>query len=122
MSVVGRRRWRTIEIELGSGSVRIHDPEVQAQVFEILGISADDAERRYDGDVDGHVNIADQISGRLVERLIAEDPHRTSTYRVESQLIENYKRIYYFTKRIAKTVSVTNTADNREAEPVADAL
>jgi len=33
--------------ELGSGSVRIHDPAVQAQVFEILGISDDEAERRF---------------------------------------------------------------------------
>ncbi|MEN8113355.1 MAG: aspartate--tRNA ligase [Actinomycetota bacterium] len=33
--------------ELGSGSVRIHDPAVQAQVFEILGISDEDAERRF---------------------------------------------------------------------------
>jgi aspartyl-tRNA synthetase len=33
--------------ELGSGSVRIHDPDVQRQVFEILGISGDDAERRF---------------------------------------------------------------------------
>ena len=34
-------------IELGSGSIRIHDPEVQSRVFEILGISADDADRRF---------------------------------------------------------------------------
>jgi aspartyl-tRNA synthetase len=33
--------------ELGSGSVRIHDPEVQQEVFEILGISPDEAERRF---------------------------------------------------------------------------
>jgi aspartyl-tRNA synthetase len=33
--------------ELGSGSVRIHDPDTQRQVFEILGISGDDAERRF---------------------------------------------------------------------------
>jgi aspartyl-tRNA synthetase len=33
--------------ELGSGSVRIHDPEVQRDVFEILGISAEEAERRF---------------------------------------------------------------------------
>ncbi|MDJ0954310.1 MAG: aspartate--tRNA ligase [Acidimicrobiia bacterium] len=33
--------------ELGSGSVRIHDPEVQAQVFEVLGISAEQAESRF---------------------------------------------------------------------------
>ena len=33
--------------ELGSGSVRIHDPVVQAQVFEILGISPEAAQRRF---------------------------------------------------------------------------
>ena len=33
--------------ELGSGSVRIHDPVVQAQVFEVLGISPEAAQRRF---------------------------------------------------------------------------
>jgi len=33
--------------ELGSGSVRIHDPDVQAKVFEVMGISAQDAESRF---------------------------------------------------------------------------
>ena len=33
--------------ELGSGSIRIHDPEVQRQVFEVLGIEAAQAERRF---------------------------------------------------------------------------
>jgi aspartyl-tRNA synthetase len=33
--------------ELGSGSVRIHQPSVQQQVFEILGIGAEEAERRF---------------------------------------------------------------------------
>lgn len=33
--------------ELGSGSVRIHDPEVQRKVFEVMGISAQDAESRF---------------------------------------------------------------------------
>jgi aspartyl-tRNA synthetase len=34
-------------VELGSGSVRIHDPEVQIQVFEILGIDPDTAQKRF---------------------------------------------------------------------------
>lgn len=34
-------------LELGSGSVRIHDPETQAKVFEVLGIDKDTAERRF---------------------------------------------------------------------------
>jgi len=33
--------------ELGSGSVRIHDPELQAQVFDVLGISQEQAEVRF---------------------------------------------------------------------------
>jgi aspartyl-tRNA synthetase len=33
--------------ELGSGSVRIHDPATQEKVFEILGIGAAEAERRF---------------------------------------------------------------------------
>ena len=33
--------------ELGSGSVRIHDPAVQAKVFEVMGISDEDAEARF---------------------------------------------------------------------------
>jgi aspartyl-tRNA synthetase len=33
--------------ELGSGSVRIHNPDVQAKVFEVLGITAEDASRRF---------------------------------------------------------------------------
>ncbi len=34
-------------VELGSGSIRIHDPDVQRQVFEILGIDEETAERRF---------------------------------------------------------------------------
>jgi aspartyl-tRNA synthetase len=34
-------------VELGSGSVRIHDPVVQRQVFDIIGIDPDTAERRF---------------------------------------------------------------------------
>ena len=34
-------------IELGSGSVRIHDPEIQSEVFDILGIERESAEKRF---------------------------------------------------------------------------
>ena len=33
--------------ELGSGSVRIHDPEIQKQVFQVLGITDEEAESRF---------------------------------------------------------------------------
>ena len=68
--------------------------------------------RQVDAAKDEVNEIADRISDRLVNRLIAEEPHRTSTYRVESQLVENYKRIYYFCKRIALLTAVPDMAKN----------
>ena len=41
----------------------------------------------------------------LGRRLVAEDPNRLAAFRVETDIIENLKRIYYFAKRIAKTVA-----------------
>ena len=34
-------------LELGSGSIRIHDPEIQRKVFDTLGIAAVDAEEKF---------------------------------------------------------------------------
>jgi aspartyl-tRNA synthetase len=33
--------------ELGSGSIRIHEPELQQRIFDLLGIGEDEAERRF---------------------------------------------------------------------------
>jgi aspartyl-tRNA synthetase len=33
--------------ELGSGSVRIHDPEIQSRVFDIVGFPKEEAEKRF---------------------------------------------------------------------------
>jgi len=48
--------------------------------------------------------IVDTSSMHLAERLIAQEPNRVLIYTVEVQLLENMKRIYYFSKRMAKTV------------------
>ena len=34
-------------VELGSGSVRIHRPDLQSKVFEVLGIGPDEAEEKF---------------------------------------------------------------------------
>ncbi len=57
-----------------------------------------------------------------MERLIAEDPHRTSTYRIESQLVEHYQRIYYFTKRIAKLVADHDVTETDREPAIAAAV
>jgi aspartyl-tRNA synthetase len=33
--------------ELGGGSIRIHNPEVQAQLFRVLGMSKEQAKQRF---------------------------------------------------------------------------
>jgi len=34
-------------VELGSGSIRIHDPKLQTKVFEIIGLNPDEARKRF---------------------------------------------------------------------------
>ena len=36
------------------------------------------------------------------ERLVADEPNRIATYRFETDLLTNLKRVYYFTRRIAR--------------------
>jgi len=49
-------------------------------------------------------NIVHSTSSYLNERLVAHEPSRVITFTAEVQLIENMKRIYYFAKRMSKTI------------------
>jgi phosphate:Na+ symporter len=49
-------------------------------------------------------SIADSAAAHEARRLIAEEPNRIPAYVLEVDLIEKQKRIYYFAKRMAKTV------------------
>jgi phosphate:Na+ symporter len=48
-------------------------------------------------------------------RLAANAPNRVATYSVEVEIIEKLKRIYYFAKRMAKTVSAEPAMDKEQA-------
>jgi phosphate:Na+ symporter len=53
--------------------------------------------------------IVDQVAAlkrRLADRLASGGEDRLTLYRLESQLVETLQRLYYFAKRIAKTVAV----------------
>jgi len=65
------------------------------------------------GDINERV---DAVERHLASRLIVRAPHRLATYRLESELIENLKHIYYFAKRIAKASLVE---DIQSAEQLA---
>jgi phosphate:Na+ symporter len=48
--------------------------------------------------------IADSAAAHEARRLVAEEPNRIAAYTMEIEIIEKQKRIYYFAKRMAKTV------------------
>ena len=48
--------------------------------------------------------LADSAAMHEARRLLAEEPNRIPAYTLEVDIIEKQKRIYYFAKRMAKTV------------------
>ncbi len=48
--------------------------------------------------------IAESAAAHEARRLVAEEPNRLPAYTLEIEIIEMQKRIYYFAKRMAKTV------------------
>ncbi|MCF1183336.1 Na/Pi cotransporter family protein [Marichromatium gracile] len=48
--------------------------------------------------------IADSAAIHQAQRLVAQEPKRIPAYTIEVDIIEKLKRIYYFAKRMAKTV------------------
>jgi len=45
------------------------------------------------------------VERHLTARLVVDAPHRLAAFRLESDVMENLKRVYYFAKRIAKIVA-----------------
>jgi phosphate:Na+ symporter len=46
--------------------------------------------------------LVEEAEAHLTLRLSADEPHRLAAYRLESELVEALKRVYYFAKRVAK--------------------
>jgi phosphate:Na+ symporter len=47
-------------------------------------------------------NLERDIRTHQAERLVADEPNRVATYRWETDLVTNLKRVYYFARRIAR--------------------
>jgi len=67
-------------------------------------------------------NMKDEITRQTddaalhqVKRLVAEEPNRIPAYTIEMDIIEKLKRIYYFAKRMAKTVAPEEIALEKSA-------
>jgi phosphate:Na+ symporter len=55
--------------------------------------------------------LAAAAEAQLSRRLAANEPNRLATFRLESELMEYLKRMYYFAKRIAKLVADQDVAE-----------
>jgi phosphate:Na+ symporter len=86
--------------------------EHRAQIRTALAVAID-ALREDDRDLAGRVigmkeeisEGSDRLARRLAERLAAPGPNRIEIFRLESEVLEIFKRQYYFAKRIAKIVA-----------------
>lgn len=63
--------------------------------------------------------IADSAAVHEARRLVAAEPNRIPAYTIEIDIIEKLKRIYYFAKRMAKTVE--NGENGNQAESATSA-
>ncbi|MCP3868680.1 MAG: Na/Pi cotransporter family protein [Gammaproteobacteria bacterium] len=59
--------------------------------------------------------LADSAAAHQAARLVAEEPNRIPAYTIEIDIIEKQKRIYYFAKRMAKTVLQEDELEGVEA-------
>jgi phosphate:Na+ symporter len=48
--------------------------------------------------------LSDWAAIHQADRLVVDEPNRLSCYTIEVDIIEKLKRIYYFSKRMSKTV------------------
>ena len=76
-------------VERATEALASEDPEIAQQVIE--------AKKEIN-------RLAAEAEAHLSERLTADAPHRLAAFRIETELVEALKRIYYFAKRIARFV------------------
>ena len=73
-----------------------------------------DAKNRING-------LAGDIERHITRRMASDAPQRRLTWQIESELLENLKRVYYFTKRIGKMVLESGGSENPQAKTASTA-
>ncbi len=64
--------------------------------------------------------LADSAALHQATRLVAREPNRIPAYTIEIDIIEKQKRIYYFARRMAQSVTALHALDTSIAVPAAD--
>ena len=120
---LGRERLRrrvTISAETTEVIDRLADSVRQAVRGAVQAVAARDrgAALVVTGMKEQIGRLVDEAHAHQAQRLVAPEPHRLALYTVEADTIENLKRIYYFAKRMAKTVDA-DTESERVRRPSA---
>jgi len=58
--------------------------------------------------------LADDTNDRLSERLLAEEPNRILLFRIQNEMVNQTKRLYYFAKRIAKAILAEESGEESQ--------
>ena len=74
------------------------------RTIEALASDDADAAREIRAAKNEITNLADGLDSHLSDRLRSDEPNRLETFRLESEIVEVLRRLYYFAKRIAKGI------------------
>ena len=87
--------------------VEFHSTVAEALDEAVSAVTSLDAKAgRSVGKMKGEINdLEAEVSAHQIERLTADAPDRVANYRLEIDVVANLKRIYYFAKRMARTVT-----------------
>jgi len=65
--------------------------------------------------------LSNEAQAHLLKRLVAQEPERVSAFRIETNIVEDYKRLHTLFRRIARTVMEieegTRIPEEKRAEP-----
>lgn len=62
--------------------------------------------------------LADELTAHLAKRLVASEPHRLEAFQIETDMIENLKRLHTLIRRIARVVIDLGIDSDVPANPV----
>ncbi len=82
----------------------LHQAVIEAFELSIVALTEKSPEpARRVGKMKKHINSLERVASiHEARRLVADEPDRVATYQLEVDVIANLKRIYYYTKRIAR--------------------
>jgi phosphate:Na+ symporter len=82
----------------------LHEAVAEALDLAMLALTQKNADAaRRAGNMKKHINSLERAAGAHQQgRLVADEPNRVEVYRLETDIIRTLKRVYYFTKRMAR--------------------